>query len=115
MTTIKQSKDLLKAGIDAYTADMHYHYTRNGYVPMYGKSNGAEDIPAWSLECLIEMLPPFVRMGKLTYMLSMTKRTIGYIYKSEYDFRVLYTFEEDKGLIYAVVKTIIVLKKDELI
>ena len=46
MTTIKQSEDLLKAGISASTADMHYHYARNGYVPMCGKSNGAQDIPA---------------------------------------------------------------------
>ena len=48
-------------------------------------------------------------------MLSMTKRTISYIYKSEYDFRVLYTFGEEEGLIYAVVKMIVVLKKDEIL
>lgn len=57
-TSIEQSNELLKFGINADTADLHYESTPDGnYEIIVGRVKSDEDIPAWSLSALIELLP----------------------------------------------------------
>ncbi len=60
-TTIEQSNKLLELGIDEGTADMYWwHYEEKTYLSgMYdGEFNKhEEDVPAWSLSALMNLLP----------------------------------------------------------
>ena len=77
-TTIEQSKKLLELGLKPETADMVYEY--EGTYPYdcnlciledgdYISSNIiTDDIPAWSLHRLIEILdPPLIEFNVLSY------------------------------------------------
>lgn len=63
-TTEEQSKKLLELGIDEGTADMYWwHYDEKTYLSgMFdGEFNKREeDVPAWSLSALMELLPSAV-------------------------------------------------------
>lgn len=60
-TTEEQSKKLLELGIDEGTADMYWwHYNEKTYLSgMYdGEFNKREeDVPAWSLSALLNVMP----------------------------------------------------------
>ncbi len=70
-TTIEQSKKLMELGIDVNTADMYYGYDYNSPIGGYEEdaqiipqsesdqhfSLFPEDIPAWSLNVLLELMP----------------------------------------------------------
>ena len=66
-TSIEQSKKLIELGIDVNTADMVYcielykegwKYSNEAY-PIDGTLEG-DDIPAWSLSALLELIPPYL-------------------------------------------------------
>lgn len=54
-TSREQSEKLLSLGLKKETADMHYQYY--GGLLKIGPIEGINDIPAWSLGILIEMMP----------------------------------------------------------
>lgn len=63
-TTIEQSKDLLKLGLNPDTADMYYPKVDEGLYATcpYPKECAAfrkqkSDIPAWSLSALLKLMP----------------------------------------------------------
>ena len=57
-TTIKQSERLLALGLNKETADMWYpHFAKTYPIPLVDEVLTTDDIPAWSLGRLIEMLP----------------------------------------------------------
>ena len=69
-TTIEQSKKLLELGVDVNTADMWYQHIgysitdgkeKPTYFPMVIRDNiSDDDIPAWSLSALLELIPSTV-------------------------------------------------------
>ena len=57
-TSIEQSKQLIKLGIDISTADMFWHRTLGGiYTLRVNDIMTKLDIPAWSLSALLNVLP----------------------------------------------------------
>ena len=57
-TSIEQSKQLIKLGIDITTADMLWHRTLGGiYTLRVNDIITKLDIPAWSLAALLDFLP----------------------------------------------------------
>ena len=57
-TAIKQSERLLALGLNKETADMWYpHFAKNYPIPLVDEVLTTDDIPAWSLNRLIEMMP----------------------------------------------------------
>ena len=81
-TTIEESQKLIKLGIDVNTADMRYGYIApydfsdrmydGGYDevpypkdflkknPNFSANEYDEELPAWSLSALIELMPPYL-------------------------------------------------------
>ena len=59
-TTIEQSCKLIELGLDKSTADMYYREwkraTKDIRIAHVGKA-GKEDLPAWSLTALLELIP----------------------------------------------------------
>lgn len=70
-TTIEQSKKLIELGLDPSTADMYYIFdTFIGDIGgvEFGKPEEPEDIPCWSLDALLEVIPkPIKYQGSLCY------------------------------------------------
>ena len=62
-TTIEQSRKLVELGIDINTADMYWWYfkkdSRKRYFvgTMDDDFNESDDVPAWSLSALLDILP----------------------------------------------------------
>lgn len=57
-TTKEQSERLLALGLKKQTADMWYpHFAKNYPIPLVDEVLTTDDIPAWSLNRLIEMMP----------------------------------------------------------
>ena len=57
-TTIEQSERLIALGLKKETADMWYpHFAKTYPIPLADEVLTTDDIPAWSLERLIEMMP----------------------------------------------------------
>lgn len=57
-TTKEQSERLLALGLKKETADMWYpHFAKTYPVPLVDEVLTTDDIPAWSLNRLIEMMP----------------------------------------------------------
>ena len=57
-TTREQSEHLLALGLKKETADMWYpHFAKSYPVPLVDEVLTTDDIPAWSLHRLIEMMP----------------------------------------------------------
>ena len=57
-TSIEQSRRLLALGLKKETADMYWTKPFNEWIAIVGDGNADEDnIPAWSLHRLIEMMP----------------------------------------------------------
>lgn len=72
--TIKeQSERLLALGLKAETADMMYCKTAYGEYITVKDDDYLEhlDIPTWSLDRLIEMMPSFIDIGEHNYMFSI--------------------------------------------
>ena len=57
-TTKEQSERLLALGLKKETADMWYpHFVKTYPIPLVNEVLTTDDIPAWSLNRLIEMMP----------------------------------------------------------
>ena len=57
-TSIEQSERLLALGLKKQTADMWYpHFAKSYPIPLVDEVLTTDDIPAWSLNRLIEMMP----------------------------------------------------------
>lgn len=57
-TTKEQSERLLALGLKKETADMWYpHFAKRYPIPLVDEVLTTDDIPAWSLHRLIEMMP----------------------------------------------------------
>ena len=57
-TTKEQSERLLALGLKKETADMWYpHFAKTYPIPLVDEVLTTDDIPAWSLNRLIEMMP----------------------------------------------------------
>ena len=87
-TSREQSERLLALGLKKETADMYYSAIHNGNkVVGYRVAQGynykhfevfADDIPAWSLHRLIEMMPKNIAIdGDTAYPLQIQKRSDG--------------------------------------
>lgn len=61
-TTIEQSKRLLELGLNPETAECYNREEEWGYSCWIGKPSLPTDIPAWSLDRLITMLPDKIEM-----------------------------------------------------
>lgn len=60
-TSIKQSKKLIKLGIDVNTADMFWHRKLIGTHSLrIGNTMSKLDTPAWSLSALLELIPSYI-------------------------------------------------------
>ena len=59
-TSLEQSKKLIELGIDVNTADMYWSLTNQNHPPVVGKycaEYGGMQLPAWSLNALLELMP----------------------------------------------------------
>lgn len=72
-TTKEQSERLLALGLKKETADMMYCKTTSGELITAKDDDYLEhlDIPTWSLDRLIEMMPSFIDIGEHNYMFSI--------------------------------------------
>lgn len=72
-TTKEQSERLLALELKAETADMMYCKTAYGEYITVKDNDYLEhlDIPTWSLDRLIEMMPSFIDIGEHNYMFSI--------------------------------------------
>lgn len=73
-TTKEQSKRLLALGLKKETADMHYHWLVCNEWPklfLYFNPPQLDDIPAWSLHRLIEMMPKWIDTIEDSLMLTI--------------------------------------------
>ena len=65
-TSLEQSQKLIELGIDVSTADMHYPNrigVDNYPLPIKWKNDNSllsQEIPAWSLSALLELIPPYL-------------------------------------------------------
>ena len=109
-TTKEQSELLLALGLNKETADMCYpHFAKTYPIPLVDDILTADDIPSWSLERLIEMLPNLIPISEdlPTFyhfaFLDLSKESVNY-YWEDYDieYRALVGFS-GKGFFSAVV------------
>ena len=88
-TTIDQSKKLIELGIPKNAADMWYQHIgysitdgkeKPTYFPMVIRDNiSDDDIPAWSLFALLELMPERIKIGdELSFCLTSKKSTTGF-------------------------------------
>ena len=73
-TTIEQSKKLIELGINVNSADMWYHNRVNipdNYpLPIEWKHNNSllsQEIPAWSLSALVDLMPIECKLEKTLF------------------------------------------------
>ena len=109
-TTKEQSERLLALGLNKETADMYYpHFAKTYPIPLVDEVLTTDDIPAWSLGRLIEMLPNLISISEdlPTFchfaFLDLSKESVNY-YWEDYDleYRILVRFS-GKGFFSAVV------------
>jgi hypothetical protein len=91
-TTIEQSKELVEAGLDPNSADMHiidWRTEKEGYYDTslcYSKWD-AEHVrgyfPCWSIGALIELMPDTLSIGTRTYCLWINSNSCGYYIMKE--------------------------------
>ena len=87
-TTREQSERLLALGLKKETADMFYVAIHNGakivryrVLPIYNECDFEtfiDDIPAWSLHRLIEMMPYCIEMNNKYWCLQISKGYVRY-------------------------------------
>lgn len=104
-TTREQSQRLLDLGLEPETADM-YIFDDEVYI---GKPN-IDDIPAWSLHRLIEMLPSEIKQIDCYYNLIFEKNIIQY---EDYGIDVLKSFRDSTNFYDNIVDCIEWLIKED--
>ena len=88
-TTREQSERLLALGLRKETADMFYAAIHNGtkvvgyrISPDYNDEHFeifTDDIPAWSLNRLIEMIPEYIILSGQGYYISIREHCVKYV------------------------------------
>lgn len=86
-TSIEQSKKLIELEIDVNTADMYYPYSDRVCIGKYalpvewkiGLPLLSQEIPAWSLSALIDLMPERIKIGEeLSFCLNSKKSLTGF-------------------------------------
>lgn len=84
-------KKLLSLGLDPSTADMYYREwkraTKDIRIAHMGTA-GEKDLPAWSLEALLELMPDIIKIEEEYYTFSLIKNVIEYV---SHDGKILYS------------------------
>lgn len=77
-TAQDQSQRLLRCGVSADTADMHWdNVTLDGPFLGIGEVTDMRDTPAWSLSALLGLLPFKIHSGKYEYWLDVAPMDYG--------------------------------------
>ena len=90
-TSVEQSKKLVKLGLDVNTADAIYPWRElmKDYDSLYVPENmfdiDEDDIPAWSLSALLELLPQHIDSGLGWQKFGLDKGWNGGIYQVYYE------------------------------
>jgi len=122
-TDTKQSKKLMEIGIDVNSADMYYHNRTDikykGALPIeykHGNPLLSQEIPAWSLSALVDVLPIFIEFNGDKYYLRFMKEYVEYANDelSIITGRCLHTTGND-NLVDACVEMIVKLKEEKLL
>ena len=119
-TTIKQSERLVGLGLNLRTADAYY--VNESGNPHFGEwfdhSHDDDDVPAWSLSALLELMPGEIQYFSETFQeeskayLTLGKGSIEpIVYTCSYDFDFNASFEGFTPL-EAVYNTLVWLLKD---
>ena len=83
-TTREQSERLLVLGLKKETADMWYpHFAKTYPIPFTDEVLATDDIPAWSLHRLIEIMPSSIKIKDDGAYLAMNNNTVTYLYYYE--------------------------------
>lgn len=113
-TTKEQSQHLLDLGLKPETADcFHWSYSGTNYIGnIDGEHLSEEDVPAWSLHRLIEMLPSKIKQIDCYYNLIFEKDIIQY---EDYGIDVLKSFRNSPNFYDNIVDCIEWLIKEDYI
>ena len=103
-TSRSQSERLLALGLKKETADMWYpHFASTCPIPLVDETLASDDIPAWSLGRLVEMMPNSIHNKHiLAYLTIMNDRVLYDTIKNE----TYSAFTNNNGLFAAVVDAI---------
>ena len=98
-TSVEQSKRLLDLGLKPETADcFHWNYSGVNYIGNITEGLEQDDIPAWSLNRLIELLPQDIHLDDYAdtrYWLVIDPMKV--IYKNSHG---LWIYQCDEGGLY---------------
>lgn len=113
-TSVEQFQILIKLGISEDTADLYYTFRRNSepcltLLSTTLPSGMLNNIPAWSLSALVNLLPPLIQENQKDYCLMMTTADRVVYWNPEYE--NLFETTQD-NLMDAVVETIVWLVKE---
>ena len=111
VTSIEQSKHLLELGLKPETADMHWSiYGHNGGKVLDGEyqlcfnagcyepDNEETDIPSWTIDALLKLMPKAIDEGGPIYTFSLLptwNKTWCAVYGTD-DYDVAHDIEEDE-------------------
>ena len=74
-TTIEQSKELVRLGLDPKTADMCFEMDKGNWTLNVGKKSAQVNrglaIPAWSLDALLKVMPIHIAKDGMEYKLKV--------------------------------------------
>ena len=104
-TTPEQSKKLLELGIDPYTADCNYEIVdTDKYRLNVGEFiDQHTQLPAWSLQKLMHMLPPYIQEGDhISFLEYESNRGIFFYFGFELMDYKKYTFDEYDNIILLI-------------
>ena len=120
-TTIKQSKKLLKLGLNPNTSDMYWRdwkrMTKDISISHVGKAS-KEDLPAWSLSAMIYLLPRKIKYNNIECLRFLDLDRIQYLgayYHGGYNLCAFSTCSSDVPFIDHVYKTIVWLLENNYI
>lgn len=122
-TTLEQSKALVHLGLDEKTADMYYQQTDDAvdcwevHIGKMDAQNEFPQIPCWSAEALLNILPDDIYTNDIVYYLHTwkegTKWYIQYVYS--FDMGDELATSEEGELINSLFKMIVWLLTNKLI
>ena len=92
-TTIEQSRKLLELGLDPKSADFAWVGEDGCFVKSSSYEVEDTETPAWSLEALIDALPPgtaFISIGRLGYCVSFCAGAWAHYESTSYSKSLIY-------------------------
>lgn len=122
-TTIEQSKELVRLGLDPKTADMCFEMEKGDWTLNVGKKSAQVNrglaIPAWSLSALLEVMPKEIKKDDKQYNFHLeTTHNLYYVSYYRYDIdgiRYLHTTEMNNCIIDAAYEMVCWLLEQGLI